>query len=326
METMKSPLIAELEAALERGEIESNEVSAILEQLSPRTGISYLHFALAIFGGIVAFSGLAILMAQNWSQFGSMLRVFLSLGSGVVALGAGIGLASQDSTRPFAVVMFILSLLLIPTGVLVSANELGLTLSLETTQMGLSLLTTSFLLPAAILYRSNTLALGSTWSLTWFFLALTQWALPDVSMISTYESYQYRSLVIGLTYVLLSFGLESSEYLPLRKVLNFLGSGIILITGYSLMRSSPNQNILWEILYPGLSAAIVFFGVENRIRSFVANGAIALNFYIVKISFEYFANSIGWPLAMIFAGFAVIATTVVSVVLFRDNRDDPIYS
>ena len=82
--------------------------------------------------------------------------------------------------------------------------------------------------------------------------------------------------------------------------MGFLGAALAL-GGWS-----PQQNIFWELIFPGLVFGIIFLSVYLKNKSFLVFGALYLMAYIIKITSEYFSQSLGWPLALVLAGFMLM--------------------
>ena len=64
--------------------------------------------------------------------------------------------------------------------------------------------------------------------------------------------------------------------------------------------------MIWELLFPGIVFAIMFLSIPLKSRSFLIVGAGYLMAYLEKITSEYFSEGLGWPLALIILGFAII--------------------
>jgi membrane-bound ClpP family serine protease len=56
-----------------------------------------------------------------------------------------------------------------------------------------------------------------------------------------------------------------------------------------------------------LSLGIVFLSTQLKSRAMLVWGTIFFMAYLIKISAEYFADSVGWPAALIISGLAMIA-------------------
>jgi hypothetical protein len=129
--------------------------------------------------------------------------------------------------------------------------------------------------------------------------------LGDTAYYSN-EFWKYRTLAIGISYILLGYSFSQSERKVLSGVLysfgviGFLGSAIAL-QGYK-----PTQNYFWELIFPVLNMVIILISVKLRSKSFLVFGSLFLIGYIIKITSEYFSDSLGWPVALVIAGFGIM--------------------
>jgi hypothetical protein len=63
---------------------------------------------------------------------------------------------------------------------------------------------------------------------------------------------------------------------------------------------------VWDALYVPVIFAVLFLSVYLKSQAFLRVGSAFLMFYIIKISSKYFTDSLGWPLALVLAGFLLI--------------------
>lgn len=84
---------------------------------------SFLTALLGYLGGVLILSGLFIYAGMMWDDLGSFPRVLLSLGSGIVAFYAGVSLQKNDKTSKASLHLWLLSAILIPTGLFVTLSE-----------------------------------------------------------------------------------------------------------------------------------------------------------------------------------------------------------
>jgi hypothetical protein len=82
-----------------------------------------------------------------------------------------------------------------------------------------------------------------------------------------------------------------------------------------LMLSSGNgsNNLLWEILFPLFSFISVILSIFLKSKTFLTFGTLFLLIDIVKLSNNYFSQSLGWPLALIMAGLGMISVTYLAI-------------
>lgn len=91
------------------------------EKQAPSGG--FLTALLGYLGGALIISGLFIYAGMMWDDLGSFPRVLLSLGSGLVAFYAGSMLQKDDKTSKASLPLWLLSGILIPTGLFVALQE-----------------------------------------------------------------------------------------------------------------------------------------------------------------------------------------------------------
>jgi hypothetical protein len=114
-------------------------------------------------------------------------------------------------------------------------------------------------------------------------------------------------LALGLTWIFLGYYLQSTQYKALTGVLYAFGVLSFLAGALTLGGWSPSQNIFWELVYPLFVFGAVFLSVYLKSKSFLTFGTIFLIVYILKITGEYFTSGLGWPLALVIAGLAIMA-------------------
>jgi len=97
------------------------------------------------------------------------------------------------------------------------------------------------------------------------------------------------------------------------------GFGVLLFLGMALSLGgwSPHQRVFWELIFPGLAFGVIFLSICVKSKAFLVFGSMYLMAYILKISAEYFSHSMGWPLALVLAGLALIATGCLTFYLNR---------
>jgi hypothetical protein len=105
--------------------------------------------------------------------------------------------------------------------------------------------------------------------------------------------------------------------LDTKKVLSgaLYGFGIIAFLGAALGLGgwAPDANAFWEVGFAGLVFGTIFMSVYLKSKVLLTFGSIFLMGYIIKITGEYFSNSLGWPTALILAGLALIGVGYYTV-------------
>ena len=81
---------------------------------------------------------------------------------------------------------------------------------------------------------------------------------------------------------------------------------------------------MWEILFPGIVFGVVFLSVYLKSKSFLVFGSIYLMAYILKLTKEYFADSMGWPLALVISGLLLIGIGYAAFALNKKYIDSEV--
>ncbi len=82
--------------------------------------------------------------------------------------------------------------------------------------------------------------------------------------------------------------------------LDFLGASLAL-GGWS-----PDQNMFWELIFPGLAFGGIFLSTYLKSRVILVICSLYVMAYILKLTAEYFSESIGWAFALVLLGFVLI--------------------
>jgi len=280
--------------------------------LSKKLGISD---PLYYIGGAVVFLGIAILLAQNWSTLGFVTKLLATLGAGIAAYFVGVLFSRDERTENVGSAFYLISALVIPMGLYVVFNNAGYDAGSYGSQSLISGILFAMYISSYFVFRKNIFTLFSIIFGTWLFFSLTSAMVGSGPYFDAGRFYEYRILVAGLTYILLGHAFSKnarsalSGFLYSFGILSFLGSALAL-GGWE-----PNQNVFWELIYPGLIFGTLFLSVYIKSKSFLTWGTLFLMAYILKITSEYFSGGLGWPLALVIAGLAMIGAGYMSISL-----------
>ncbi len=123
------------------------------------------------------------------------------------------------------------------------------------------------------------------------------------------EIYSYLTMVIGIVYLLLSHTFRNGWNNKLVLFLDFFGILGLLGAAFSRIYGSP----VWQLFYVALVFSGFMYSIYSRSRSVLIVSTLFLLGYISYITGEYFADSIGWPMALVILGFLFIGLGYVSI-------------
>lgn len=271
-------------------------------------------------GGGIVVMGIGIFISQNWDALNMFTRILATLGSGVLAYGLGVMLSKQPSRVSVGQAFHLIAAAVLPIGLFVSLDEFGVDVS------GFGVMTIIFAALFSLyiasyrLFRANLFALVSIAFGTGLFVVVTNWMASGTAIFEEGDFASYQALIIGVVFVLLGHSFVTQKLAPLTKYLYPVGLLFFFVSALSLGGYAPEQSYFWEIMFPGLALGSVFLSLPLRSRAFLIIGSGALVVYIFKITGEYFTDSLGWPLALILAGFAMIAVGSLFVRLNKQYK------
>lgn len=271
-----------------------------------------LNKIVSYLGGLIVFVGLFILVWQNWETMGFISRISSTLVAGVVFYVSGLLFARSETTREVGYALHLTAGLLIPIGAYVLVNQGGYEFGRAEIQSIVSLTLLIIYLVSLLSFRYTVFAIFTLIFGTWFFFASTKFLIGGNIDIWGGKFYEYRSIVIGITYILLGHYFSSNYLRSISRTLFFLGSFIFLAASLALGGFGSDKNLFWEIIYPVLIAGMIFLSITLRRTSLLVNSSIFLVAYTIKMTIDHFAGSMSWPLALVIGGLLVIAVAYFS--------------
>jgi hypothetical protein len=286
-------------------------------QLEPDTaelrqpGLTHI---LSYVGGAIVFLGISVLIWQHWTALSDATKILSTLGSGIAAYLTGVLLSRMERFEITGVAFHFIAALVSPLGLYVTLDVAGLDANSHGIQSLIAgILLTTYLL-SYVIARKPLFTLFSIMFGTWLFFSFTS-HLVGTSPAFGWEFDAYRVLCIGLVYGLLGYGFADTGQRALTGSLYAFGAFFFLGAALALGDWKPHQNQLWELAFPGLVFGVIFLSVHLHSKSFLTFGSIYLMAYLLKITAEYFAESLGWPLALVLTGLGLIAIGYLHVSL-----------
>lgn len=258
-------------------------------------------------GGAVVVIGLVVLIQQQWMQFDSLTRVVVTLGMGVgLYISAVLVGSSYKDVQGVSDAFHLVGALLIPTGIYVMLHEYfsgpggpGVH-SIVMGALFVAYLASYFTFRRTVLLIF-TIIFGSL-----FYFAFLAYTVGEHIPFDPSRFFMYETLMLGSSYLFLGRSFAGTKRNALSGILYGFGSLGFLGSALALGGWSPDAYILWELVYPAIVFGFVSLSVYLQSKTFLVFGSIFLMAYIMKITAEYFAETTGWPLALMVVGFALI--------------------
>jgi uncharacterized membrane protein len=323
-------LLSKIEEWVEEGLISPEQGQALWQREAKGAAISPVRRVKAdeIFvylGSLVVFLALAFLVGLNWGELESAGRILSMLVPTVVMLALGWRLRGSESAeearrlrlRRGAQALWLGACLLSVLFFVVTFYELGL---IDLSERGPAdpwvvvscLLATGVAGAAFILLPTITQSIafhlcGSAALLT--FLGWLNYTLPPLNHFLE----NLLILVIGL--VAGGLCLALSEWLCVKKRKDLVGVsrifGTLAILGFTFILATDEYPATWqkatmEAIAFLASIAFIAASVKRQSQTFLYSGAAFLLFLIIHVNLEYFADTIGMPIALLIIGVLLI--------------------
>ncbi len=283
--------VADVQAKLATDEAAAAEPSGLVVQV-----LSYI-------GGIFVFAGIAIFVGLQWQGLNSAARVIITLGPGVTAFALAALAFTDVRYQRAAMPLLLISAVLQPTGMMVAFAEYG---SGGDAQLAALITALTFAVQFGVAARrwTETVVL---W-LTVFFasaavgLGMDMAGVPEAGI----------ALALGLGWLSLGTATLKSRHTMLTPQLYVLGAWAALWGLFDVVEGS------WaEAVFVAGACGLVYLGVWARSRALNIASTIALLAYTAYFTSRYFADSVGWPIALIVIGLLMIAISAAALKIDR---------
>ncbi len=267
--------------------------------LASKPSSSVLSKLFGYIGGIFVFAGISVFISMYWDDFGSAARVIVTLGVGLVAFIMALVCLYDKRYERAATPLFLIASILQPTGILVMLQEYS---SGGDVRHGLMFMSAYMLIQQAATFwakRCTVLAFSAIlFGCILFANLFDTWGF-DEELIGT---------IIGVSLLCIAYALNQSKHLAIAPFWYFVGGVILMWSVFEAVENSP-----FELIYLGLAALLIFLSTVVRSRSLLSVGTLAMLIYIGYYTAKHFANTLGWPIALVIIGIGLIGMSTLAV-------------
>jgi hypothetical protein len=303
----KTPVLNALKHLIETDQVSRKEVLELFDNENKHTKLARI---LSYVGSLIILFAIIALVATNWRNFDLPMRMLITFGVSLPTYFMSLVLEKKKTMLFYSRALYFLATALFAIGLIVYAEE---RLSFNDENWMAYVFGIVALFQAAFFYflrRSDVLIylLFSLFLSLFFYLSRISYNELMVSLIMAFYG---TSLVVAAKYLI------KSKKLHLAKEFSF-GLGVIIST-FSFIFLSYDQGIIY-----GLFAVIVILGffvlsVLWKNKTIQVTNFIGFVLFLIVMTGEYFADSVGWPLALIVIGgvvlFAALGTSKISKLL-----------
>jgi hypothetical protein len=259
---------------------------------------------LGYLGGTFVFAGVGVFIALQWDWMGPAARIVITLGSGLAACVLALVAHADARYEKAATPLLLVAAALEPTGMLVAFGELGS--GGDWRWAGLATCATMALQFGAVfasLRQSVLLFLSVS------FAVLGAWSALDLLQVDG----GVIALVLGATLLLASAGVDSTPWRSVTGVWYLIGGAAALAGLFALV-----ERTALELLFLAAAAGLVYASALVQSRALLAVSIAGILAYTGWFTSEHFADSIGWPLALVMFGLLMIGLSALAVRIDRD--------
>jgi hypothetical protein len=300
----KQDALLEIVGIAKRNGIGADEIVAALAGPEPQGGkeaSSILSRLFGYIGGILVFSGICVFISMYWDDFGPVARITVTWGVGLAAFLMALGCLLDERYERAATPLFLASALLQPGGIFVMLDEFA---AGGDPHYGVLFMASYMVVQQGFTFwvkRQTVLAFGTVLFGVIFFAALFDlWDFDE----------DLSGAVIGTSLLCVAYALDCSRHAAIAPFWYLLGSVSLLWAVFDAVDDTP-----FEPLYLGLAALTIFLSTVVRSRTLLGVGTLAMLVYIGYFTAQHFADSIGWPVALVIMGVALIGLSSLAVKL-----------
>lgn len=286
-----------------RHQLQAEEIVKALEdapsadQAERSTGI--LARVTAYLGGVFVLAGIALFIGLQWDQFGSAVRVLVTLGVGFAIHLFALATMSDARFSSVTTPTLLIAALLQPTGIVVMINEYSRGADPEhgLLFMCVVMFVQQFL---TFLAKKRTVLLFTSL----FFGAAGFGTLGNIVDVD----FEIISLALGIGLTLIAYSIDRTAFRVITPFWYLAGSVFFLYGAFDVL-----EGTAIEIIYFGIAAAIMYLGTVVRSRTLLFASVIAL----MGFTGYYFRESLANAFGLIILGFLLIGLSALAMSLNR---------
>ncbi len=318
----KEELLQELSTKISTGEI-SREEMVNRFSFAPLTqgGVKVENFKdsapfsvtkmLYVLGASIVVIGILIFVSQIWDDLGSFGRVSITLGLGLLITAIGSVLLKDKPEENLGIVFQFIGGILIPGGALVTLSELSTGVDHPWVVASTFGIIFAFYLLLNFAHKNAVLTFFAIANGTAMIYLILNAMVGDPfeGWFGIKDIYQYLTMAIGISYLLLAHAFQYGWNKKLIGILYFFGiTGFLGAAFLQVFDSVP-----WQMFYFLIIIGSFTLAVYMKSRSILVMSTLFLIAHVSYITSEYFADSLGWPISLVILGFVFIGLGYVSI-------------
>ncbi len=304
----KEEILQQLLIKIRSGEINQDDIKQCFNLNSEPTltsklsrKISHLSIAKGLYalGAVIAIIGILIFIGQIWIDIGPWGRVIVTLGFGFLAAVLGSVLMKQKPDNYIGSIFHLIGGVLIPPGALILLSEFGVvSATLWPVIIAIGTIFLFYFLLSIIHKSAVTTFFAIANGTALVYLLIQEILISSLSTSQAFDYYAYLTMIVGISYLLLAQSFRQTWNKNLTGLLYFFGSAGFLGASFSQVFDS----FTWQVLFFLIIIGFLFLAGFIKSRAVLSVGTLFLIAHLSYITGEYFADSLGWPIALVILG------------------------
>lgn len=279
----------EIEAALsgERPTREADEAEG-----GGRAGV--LIRVLSYLGGTFVFAGLAAFVGIHWAELNSAARIVITLGPGLAAFLLALAARGREDYGRAMPPLFLIAAALEPTGMTVAFGEFS---------TGGDWRHAGLVTAGAMALQFGLVHLALNRTVLWFLATVFGLIFEAIALdLIPGLPEEIVGLTVAATALLLAAHADRGAHAAAAPFWYFVGSAGLQISLFALV-----EDTAAELVFPAAAAGLLYLSVLLRSRGMLLTSVLGLLLFVGYYTAEHFAQSVGWPLALVAFGLLLIA-------------------
>ena len=263
-------------------------------------------------GGVIAVTGILVLLGNNWDVIGFIGRWLATVGLGLATFVGAFMVYKKPEYNILAQVFFTIASIASLIGGFVWLGESGLSYW-DGPDSALLIASILFAIFTTALYasRKSILHIIVTVFFTIAYYALVSKLLKGsgFGLTTLKDIVVYASMILAIGYFMFGSWIVRGAFTEsLTASTKRIFGGMYTLASFGLfLASGLFLGGIWNLLYAFIAIGAVVLSVKLKTKIGLLVTAIAIGIYCIKISVEYFADSISFSLALLISGLLIIA-------------------
>lgn len=284
----------------------------LTKEAARQKGEKWLPRVLGYLGAAFIFGGLALFISMQWDDLGSPARVIITYGPGLIAFILGIITLKDERFIKASTPLFLKSAILLPTGMFVYLSEYA---EGDDSQLAslivFGLLSIQYLITFKAFRRTSLLFFGFLFWNAAVGIMMDRAGVPGEAL----------GIGLGLSIMAAAWSMDMTVHRAIAPFFYFLGSVGLLWSIFDVVEGTPA-----DVSFLAVAIGMMFLSVRMHSRTLLIVSTFGLLGYLGYFTDEYFADTIGWPIALMLMGCMLIAISYWAVKLGRQIKAAQIHA